>query len=446
MIRRLIYLLLSIATNGASSALAESVVCHYAYYHLDGGGLAEITVDPEAGKITGQRSVFHSPGNPMIEELVASDDGRLLALSNRQKDARSLYVLERQGDALNPRAFRVDLPQRADHLALSGRQIAAVGHKGEVYRIDAGRPGIVAGSVDLKRVLDIQDGSLGACVFSPDENHLLVLVGADSSDGRRRGGRIVVLNWPRLTVAHDIELPRDHPDLHYPEGSRERNPMPVAISLLPETNTAAIALSLYGAVALTDLDSLVSDGRLAGYTLLPTSENAEFGEGFPTILFPVVAAGRRLLLADNSGGTGGIAVLDPATRTRIAWLDTGLTSMGRFSMVDATRGVGNRAGVASKRGTDSTISSHSEQSNLVVIDFSPLQSGGQPDAQILDFEDYVYFSTPVGSPSQTARLLLGFFGTDQKTLENAIYDLDRQAILDRQPSLGVIRGFMAERP
>ncbi len=417
--------------------------CFYSYYHAEGGGGGEMIIEAEAGRILSHRSIFDSPGNPMIEGVASDETGEFFVVANRHKEARSCYMLRLlEGQPLLA-AWRVELPQRADHHLVRAGRAVILGHQGSVFRLDADRPGVVSGAVDLKRALEIHDSALAGAAFSPDGARIVVLVAEDSPDGRREGGRLVVLRWPSLAVVHSISLPRSHPELHYPSGSRERNPMPVAIQLFPESNTAALALNLYGAVAFTDLDALL-DGRLENYSELPTSRDESFGAGYPTALFPVEVAGRQLVLADNSGGEGGMAVFDPASRKRLAWLDTGKTSIGFFQMVDANRGVGNRSGVISSRGQDATQTSHSEQNDLIVIDFSPLTNGHLPQHEIIALEDYVYFSSPIGLANPARKILLGLFGFDRKTLTCAIYDIDARRIMDRQPALGVIRGFLEQ--
>lgn len=441
LIPKLSSVLLSVALSAFPSIASSTQTAYYSYYHSEGGGIAEIIADADTGQIVSQRSVFNSPGNPMIEALTGSEGNDFWVAANRHKEARSTYMFRRDLHQTNLAAWRVDLPQRAIHHVVEGSQAAVLGHKGAIYRLDAKRPGTIASSLDLKRSLNIHDSSLKDAVFSPDGRLLLVLVAEDSPDGQRPGGRIVGLKWPSLTVAFSLDLPRDHPDLHYPIGSRERNPMPVAIRLLPQTNTAAIALNLYGAVAFTDLDALL-EGKFNNYIALPTSKKRDFGTGFPTTLFPVEVQGRQLVLVDNSGEDGGMAVFDPSLRERLVWLDTGLTNIGCFQMLDGTRGAGNHSGILSRRGQDATITSHSEQNHLIVIDFQPLMKQQMPVASLREFQDFIYFSSPISATKPVSKLLLGLFAFDRTTLSCALYDLDTQRITDLQPSLGVIRGFL----
>lgn len=431
---------MAMAAAMTTATLTAETTTWYAYYGGDEGGLAELTVDDASGAMTTHRKIFHSPGNPRLEELARSEDGRWFALSNRMTEARSIFVLDASQDP--PAARRVDLPQRADHLLFHDGLLLAVGHKGEVYLIDPEDPHHPRQTRNLDRAADLKAGALGKPVMTPDGQSVCVLVGENDDDNDANGGRVLILDWPTLELAHDIHLPAEQTDLHYPEGSNQRNPMPVDLVFCQETDTVAIALELYGAALLADADAFL-DGNLTNTVLLPTSKDGSPGTGFPTSLFQIKANGRPLLVADNSGEDGGCALIDPATRERIAWLDTGPTSLGRLAMVNDSLAVASRAGLRSFRGQGETETSHSEQDELVLIDFQPPGEGSEPAVKRVPFDDFVYFATPV-SPGDANHVLIAFFGKEDRQLDIATYHPATREIIERVPAMGVVRGFTRE--
>ncbi len=434
-------ILLPLLLLGHSSAVLAAGQFYYAYFGDQEGGVAELTVDPEKATILKQQKVFHSPGNPKLERLIASPDHNYFALSNTLTEARSIYLLKNEGDTFSAR--RRDLPQRADFLVCDETLLAAVGHKSALYQVELNNPDTIKKSLNVAKLANTKGGALGKAVLTPDGSMLAALVGENDDDGTSPGGRVLLFSWPQLELLHDIKIPRQQAALHYSPGSTQRNPMPVDIAFFPAENTVAILLELYGAVAFADLDDF-QKGKLKNFRLLATAQDNKFGSGFPTKLFPLTIAGSQYLLADNAGGPCGAALFDVAARTRLAWLDTGPSSLGFCQMLDEQTAVATRAGVKAKRGYQETEYSHSEQQDLITIDFRPLATKQPPEVKKIQFDDYVYFCHPLNSTTKPL-VLIGFFGKRDQQLTLGVYDLQATTLTDRQPTIGVIRGFIPAR-
>ncbi len=138
----------------------------------------------------------------------------------------------------------------------------------------------------------------------------------DDDDSDATGSRLVILGLDPLAHRHDLQLPRDHPDLHIEGNPSEQGPNPEKLFAFPDSNTLAITLDLYGAVAFTDLDAAL-DGRLENYTAVPSADDDRWGVAFPDRGLGFAHGGRDWLLVTNASPDGGLALFDVAARSRV---------------------------------------------------------------------------------------------------------------------------------
>lgn len=298
---RLLALLLAL-----SAACAEQV-----FFTYEGGRAGLSRVILAGGQIENIEVIAAGGEVEDAFKLAWSPEARVLAAAVKAEDKPCL-ALWREGTTLR----FLPLPAELSDLAELPTGFLAALSKGWVVQASAD-PAALSSEINLRQLLS-PPGRKGEHLLPfPERGVALMTLQKDDDDSPALGNRLVLLGLDPLSVLADMPLPRDRPELHFPEERKEQGPGPEILVAIAEANTLAITLDLYGAVAFCDLDAALR-GELRNYAAVPTSEDGSWGSAFPdrAAVIPT-RAGPRLIVC-NAGAGAGIAVFEPASRQKVA--------------------------------------------------------------------------------------------------------------------------------
>ncbi len=404
----------------------------------DRGILAGLTFDPATGQLGDTPELFSAPGQPVLQEMVESGDSKFLAVLDRQNEARSFFVFERESGGL--KSTRIEIPQRAVRMAIEGGLLAVAGHGGSIFQVQLS-PAQVLREVPIREIIKPKGPQISAIQFSPDKATLVILMRDETPGPHGESGRVVLASWPELKVKSDLRIPALYPNLHYGAEPAKDSVAATGIHMSGTTNTVSLLIENYGGILLADLDKFLA-GEIANSSFIPVSASGREGEAFPTAQFPFEFQNRPFLAVDSGTTAGGLTFIDLKSRKRVARAETGPTSMAFFGVLGGEgRAFASRGGLVMHRGAGMTESKHSEQDQLVLLDLKPLLNGESPLFEIVSFESNLYWTANLG-PGNDRHILLGLFAKKlHGDLELGVYDAVEKKLIDRKPSPGVLRGI-----
>ncbi|MDF3130057.1 hypothetical protein P0Y35_12690 [Kiritimatiellaeota bacterium B1221] len=330
--RLLIFLILN------SFTFAEPL--YYSFRNESGGGIARLEADPASGKILAHTPLIASPAFQNIYKLAVSPDGQFIAANlDDVENHENLILLKSDGQYQ-----RLSIKSEINELRFFQQHLYLGTTRGCVLRIDPDT-GRVLHTWDFRKLLS--PGGKRPEDFAFDHMHGILWISfqKDSKGRKHQGSRIVGIDLRSDKVIADLQLPRDHPELHYsPEiDGRESGPNPEVLFIDPPSNTLFVTLDLYGAVGMADLDAAMR-GELKNWTTHSTAPDHSWGSAFPDRVGSYVHNNRKFLLVANSGKDGGTAVVDLQNRaiTQILNSPHGLSSLWQIpragSMVSGNSG------------------------------------------------------------------------------------------------------------
>ncbi len=402
------------------------------------GGLVRLVLDAANGRIVSQQEIFQDTVSPVFHYLQQTADGRFLAFTNLHDEASWIFVLRRDGSELKAR--RVDFGERGMFLALTDKNVAVAGNKGSVFLVDL-ESATVRMSANISNTLSPRAHQFGGIQYSPDQKRLAVLCMTDSPQGNRFGGRVVILDANSLAVLHDLKLPALYPQLHYGTGSKHNNPVPVGLTIGPQSGTAAIVLENYGGLLLVPAAKLFN-GDLSDSVFIPTSKSGLPGEGFPTKAIFFEYNGHEYLLGDSASDVGGLTLIDPVKKERLGWIASSPKSIGGFGVLAGQRAYAFSSGIQATRGENETLVTHTESPDLLLVNLSPIDNGELPTVEVISFNDFLYFAHALNDAERRFLVLASMSKGDERELKLGLYDTTTRKLTDQQKAKGVLRGFV----
>ncbi|MCC5847410.1 MAG: hypothetical protein JJU29_04875 [Verrucomicrobia bacterium] len=284
---------------------------YYSFATSENGGVARLRADPATGEVLEHKTLFVHEEAVKIKKVALSQNRHFLAANLEDvEDAGNIVLLDlREGSA----RF-LDLKGEADHLLFVENRLYVGSTAGRLFRVNP-EAGEIEKEWDFRKLLDPSGRRPEDFVHDSEANHLWVSFQKDSRQQRHRGSRLVGIDLTTHRIFADLQLPRDHPDLHYPieVDGRESGPNPEVLRVSPNTNTLFVTLDLYGAVGMADLDA-AREGRLQNWTVRSTAPDGSFGSAFPDRVGDLQLQGRDLIVVANASQAGGLAVVDPRAR------------------------------------------------------------------------------------------------------------------------------------
>lgn len=422
-----------IAAMLVESAIA-SVDLYYSFRDDGGGGLARMTVDSTTGAASQHVLVFHDASYVAARKLAISASGERAILINAQEGRGNMVVVD-----LTESSFpyvKLDFPSEPDEVRTFGEMAVIGGDRGNVCVVDM-KEGRIISHWNSRRQLRPSGHKVEDIHVLPCSELALMSFQKDSSSGRHRGSRLVVMELPELRVRHDLQLPRNRPDLHYPmsKNLREQGPNPEVIITCPQSNTLFLSLDLYGAVALADLDQAVQHGVWENLQYLPTAVDGRWGHTFPDRMVRFALDEERLVVVCNAGIDGGSVLVNLASREIVQRVETGFGLETPTHIPSAGMVIAASAGKLKVRGEQGLDRTFHPRAEVHVFEIGRVGSKPALQSQVRELPWHV-FRLQALNPKSSGVVVL-FVGDEQPT-KFAMYDTESGEILGTVEGQGAI--------
>lgn len=418
------------------STPAQAVVFYYTH-GKENGGLARIAIQDQTGQWQGHQAL-EGPGFDQPKKLAITQDGGHVVVTSDESDRVWFYQL---GNA--PKFVKeLQLGGETTDVALIGDKMMLTAGEGLFYWIDP-KQATIEKTWNAEKELS-PSGRKGENILPlTDKQVALVSFQKDSKKGKHLGSRLVVFDPQRFDARHDLPLPRDHPELHIAADLREQGPNPEIIFVAPKSNTLALTLDLYGAVAFADLDAALK-GEWKNLEYLPVSLDGAWGTAFPDRGLLFETGGRERLLISNASDNGGIVLVDVTERKITQTFPCQAGAEMPVWLPAAKKAVTVVSGKVKARGDTGLKNEISGTGNdLLVFDLAPLETGGEATLERIPFEGNLTRVESVSEgANQTLLLLCGAEGSQ----EWLVYDLATRSIKHREAAKGIVSRIKAWRP
>lgn len=389
------------------------------------GGLESFQVNSETGEITAHDPL---PGEPLKEpqKLAISGDGsRIIVTSGISKTA---WIF--QTGATSGLLGSIPLADETGEVQALGSQALIASGGGDFFWIDL-QTAKIAKQWNARTGLQPPGNKGEDILFLPDKNLALLSFQKDGKSGKNKGSRIVLLDLPTVTPKADLPLPREYPALNIPANKREQGPNPELIFIAPKSNTLAVSLDLYGAVAFADLDAALR-GQWKNLTYIPTAPDGSWGTAFPDRGTFFELGGKEYLLIANASENGGLALFDVAARKILQTFEAPAGAERPIFLPKLKKAVTVISGKIKQRTPEGLEKDTAPGNELLVLDLAPLESGGEAAIERIAFEQPVVRVEAIDP--ETSALLLLVTGND----EFVIYDLASKTEIARESAHGVV--------
>jgi hypothetical protein len=331
-------------------------------------------------------------------------------------------------------AILVPLPAEVSDVAAADDLFLVATAKGRFVVIDAAT-GSILSELNARKALE-PPGRKGEFIrILPGGENALVSFQKDDDNSSAKGNRIVLLQLNPLEVRADIPLPRSNEDLHIPGNSKEQGPGPEVVMVCQKSNTLAVTLDLYGAVAFADLTAALQ-GKLENLSYVPTASDGSWGSSFPDRATLVEVADKEYLLVSNAAAKGGLAIFDVEGRSAIQHLPAAAGAEAPIDFPQLLKAVTIVSGKLKSR-SDEGLEKESATANggLMIIDYAGL--GGQAPATVQKV-DLGFMARRIACAGGNS---VAVFGGEEVVL----VDIIEKNILDRKPLPGpVIRALATQ--
>jgi hypothetical protein len=267
----------------------------------------------------------------------------------------------------------VPLESKVSELIPAGDHVLIAVSKGKFFLVDPERPDqwdVWNARKELsppgrkgEDLLLLPDGRAAFASFQKDD---------DNSDAT--GSRVVLLDLAPLKLRHDLQLPRDRPELHIPGNPKEQGPNPEKVFVFPDSNVLALTLDLYGAVAFMDLDAALR-GDIKNYSTLPTSGDGTWGVSFPDRGLGFQFAGGDWLLVTNASEGGGYTLFDARKRELVRHYPAKVGGEKPIFLESTGKIVSAQSGKVKRRAEDILEKEILPENELMVFDVAQLVQG-----------------------------------------------------------------------
>ncbi len=410
---------------------ATAADLYYTFHDGERGGLARLIIDSETGEAGSHEVLFASAECLHPRKLAVTDCGRYVIMASEESGRHNLYITNLQNDPPTTESLR--FLTEPDEIRTFGTRAIIGGSSGNVITIDLEEPTILA-RWNARRDLSPSGHKTEDLAVLPCGERAIMSFQKDNRSGRHRGSRVVIVTLPELETLYDLHLPRNRPELHFPDVPREQGPNPEVIHLSPRTNTFFVSLDLYGGAALADLDAVL-EGRWSNLRYVTTAVDGSWGDAFPDRFVHFSRDGRDFVLALNSGEAGGGAVVDLEKREVIARAEMrhGLETPIYFERLGLV--VATPAGKLKRRGPEGLIRTFHPGGELHLLDVTRLASRGEMRVEKHEMEHLLFRAVPVEPRAGTLVLLT----MGQEVPDHfGVFDLEKRELRAVIPARGEI--------
>ncbi len=413
-----LWLVVALAFFVAVETVTAATKVYYSFAHQNGGVACLNFTD---GKVTSHEIVLEDL--PFVEKIRVSTQG--LIATSREVPEVKIVSSERPYTPIASHS----LGGSTNDVQVSGDRAVIAADKGHFYLFDLE-------SGKILREWNARDGLVPSghkgeeAIVVPEKGLILVSFQKDSGRGKHQGSRLVGLGVADLSPRFDLQFPREMPEMHISESQKEQGPNPEKIFLARKSNTLAVTLDLYGAVAFASLDEAL-EGRWNNLIYVSSAKDGSFGTAFPDrgLLFEL--GNKEYLLVSNASEEGGMVIFDVASRTMIQAIETETGAEQPIYLPANNKIVTVLSGKTKSRTNSGLEKDNSPGSDLLVLDVEPLSRG----------EEAGLTRIPMGSPltgiaslDPTQSLLL--LATESKKL--LVYDHSAQKVLSSIDAMGAV--------
>ncbi|TLD71298.1 hypothetical protein FEM03_07140 [Phragmitibacter flavus] len=416
---------------------AHAVVFYYTHGKEGDGGLARIAVHDQTGQWQGHQTI-EGPGLDQPKKLAITKDGGHAVVTSDESDRVWFYQL-----GGTPKFHKeLQLGGETTDIALVDNKLMLTAGEGFFYWIDP-KQATIERTWNSEEQMSPSGRKGEDILFLPDKQVALVSFQKDSKKGKHMGSRLLVFDPKPFTPRHDLSLPRNRPELHIAADLREQGPNPELIFVAPKSNTIALTLDLYGALAFADLDAALK-GEWKNLEYVSTALDGAWGTSFPDRGMQFEAGGRERLLVSNASDNGGLVLVNLKERKITQTFPAQAGAEHPIWLPTAKKAVTVISGKVKARGSSGLSNEISGTSNeLLVFDLAPLEAGGEATMETIEFEGPVTRVEPVSeSSNQLLLLLVGAEGAQQWM----VYDLATRSVKHREAPKGVVSRIEAWRP
>jgi len=355
----------------------------------------------------------------------------VVAVATGGDEQPALALLPLQGGEV----ISVPLPAEASDLAATDDLFLVAASKGRFAVIDAAT-GSVLSELNARKELN-PPGRKGEFIrILPGGDKALVSFQKDDDNSPALGNRIVLLQMNPLEVHADMPLPRNHEDLHISGNPREQGPGPEVVMVCPKSNTLAVTLDLYGAIAFADLAAALQ-GNLENMSYVPTAVDGSWGNSFPDRATLVEVGDNEYLLVSNASLNGGLALFDVAKRQAIQHLPAAAGAEAPIDFPQLHKAITIVSGKLKSR-SDQYLEKESAppHGSLIIIDYAGLGIRKPATMETLELGLDARRIACAGENS------VAIFGEQEVVL----VDIIQESILDRKPLPGPVIRALAGSP
>lgn len=387
------------------------------------GGVASFTVTPD-GQLTRHQT---EPGTGLSKprKLAVSDDQKRVLVVSEESPMGWIYRLDQPADPLG----LLEFGEPTTEAKALGDHALVMADKGFFYWFD-----LTSGQIERK--WNSRDGLTPPghkgedILFLPEKNLAMVSFQKDSKKGHK-GSRLVLFDLTTFTPKADLQLPREYPSLNIPKSKKEQGPNPEMMFAAPKSNTLAVTLDLYGAIAFADLDAALN-GEWKNLAYVPSSPDGKWGLSFPDRGTLLELGGKEYLLIANAAENGGLVLFDVEKRKIVQWFRAEAGAETPVYLPKAKKVVTVISGKMKQRTPDGLEKDTAPGKELLVLDVAPLESGGKATFERIPFPETVVKVEAI-EPETSTVLLLVTGNNDLVT-----YDLAARKELAREPAKGPV--------
>lgn len=425
----------SVWLSAAENSLA------YSYRTQNAGGVAAVTLDDKTGKILRHEVLFESEHAAHAKKVRRIDSLERYVLTNESAEKPYLFFFSAKADS-NWRPRTMQLGSMPDEVCVAGTQALVTCDGDSLVGIDVENLRITK-TLAVDQILTPPGNGPQGIMLTDDQQIAVVSFQKDSRSGSKKGSRLLFLKWPELNILADLQLPRDHVELHITGSEKDQGPGPELMFHSPEENVLAVSYDLYGAVALMDWDAAVQ-GKMENYQAISTSADGEWGTAFPDRGCRVRPFDRSLLWVANAGTEGGATVFDLESRQRI-WQGRTPAGLERPVYIPSLRMIlAVCAGKTKTRTSTEVVKQFSPQTGLYLFRFQrssdeSTNSAIQVQSGVFPSKDHLFQIATFGDADRPLVLLAAGPGEDAIYLRTlSPYSAE---FLDEVPAKGKIQRF-----
>ena len=405
----------------------------YSFHDEDSGGVAIVEVDLATRRLRRSRVLFDLPECRQPTKVRISADGQRYACLNIEKSGPHLFVWHQSSPS---ETKSLALPALPDEMRVLGDLAIITCENDTVVFVDLATNTIVH-TDDFAQSLTPPGCSAEDIFLVPDTNYAVVSLQKDNKSGTKQGNRLVIYDVTTREHVADLQLPRDHPELHIESDKRERGPGPEVIAYSKRHDLLITTLDLYGAIAATTWSAALQKPQ-ADWRLTSTSAGGGWGTSFPDRATLLSLEDRDYYLVCNSGARGGCVLIDLATQS-VVWKHPMPPGMEAPIFMPASNKAITVCSGKTKRRTDESVEkSLTPQQSVYIMTFS-VPDLSQSRVQSIHMPGFARQITHV---SESTPWLLVACGQDALNADTLVlFDSDSLTILDYGRAFAPVQQF-----